>query len=649
MFIKYYLIYLKYYIYYLYEICIFICHIFLVFIIFLNNFDLYINKYLAFSMNILYTLRNTENYFNIKKIYLSQSNIQKINIKESYRFNIYISDLLFRSVKKYNYTLLKEYLNEMKLSGFIASIDCLQIIIKNKKYFKLNIQVNSIIKNINIYNIETLIISSNKLKQILRQHLGIPKNYKMLYRSIYEILLWYKLQGFEWISIKLIDTNNNHDIHIKIIEKKVISSRIICKNYYKTRDYELIYNAIRSEIKLLHGNILNKNKLDNKIKTIQQKYFLKNIYYKIINTEKGLSIKLTYTIYNEKSIKIYYWPNFLYSAYKEYENSFIKFLINLYKINDLNLFKYNFQYIFNLKTNYQYLYLFNLRIYLLNYSIDKCIQFFNITGYHYKQKKYYFNIFWNKYKFMHLKQKVFLLYLVNFKIQNQYSLHQSLECIQVIYNLIYKYYIFLLQLHFYINSRHQSINKYKKNIYSNIVYYKINFTNSYSHLYLKNISNLKVKMNYCILLYLNNYSNINYQFNKLYSYFFNIYLNNKWHFNLKTNLLNFEIQYNMIHMIINKLMFFKIFIINFSNINKFFDQPLFYFYINYSFYINKYHQLYLFHNYMYNMELPINNSKFFLGFGLQINIPFKKITHIRLEYIINMKKKFYLFLDKYSI
>lgn len=645
MLIKYYLIYLKYYNYLFYEVFIFTCNIFLISRIPINYSDFSFHKSLAFNINILYTLKNTENCFCTEKIYLSQLNLQKINIKQYSKINIYINKLL----KYYNYIILKKSLNEMKLSGLISSVNSIKVLIKNQRYFKLYIQVNKIVKVINIYDGNSLIISYSKLENILKKQLGFPKNYKTLYESIQKIYLWYKIQGFEWISIQIIDDNNSQNINIKIVEKKVISSNIICKNSHKTRSNILTFNAITSEMKKINGNILNKYKLNTIIKIIQKKYLLKDISYKIINQQEGLHINLIYRIHDNKFIDICYSPNSLYYLHSSYRNFLTQFFINFSKIYQIFIYKYSIKYLLKLTINIEYFYMINIKVNFINNTIHQYIQSFHKKLYHYKQNKYNFNLFWLNYTLINFRQRIFILYLFNFEIYNKYYLNQSLQSIQQINNIIYKYHTFFVQIQYNINSMQGLISKYKKHIFSNFFYYKINLRNSYSQSYSGNINRFNLKLNQYLFLYFNTYSNINYEFIHLYSYFLNFDLNNKLHLNIQSHLFNIEIQYNIINTIIHKLIFLKTLLMNSCNLNKNFSRPLFYFYVNYSFYINKYNQLYIFNNYIYDINLPTNKYNLILGCGLQVNIPFKQIPRIRLEYIINMKNFFYLFIDKYSI
>jgi len=70
----------------------------------------------------------------------------------------------------------------------------------------------------------------------------------------------------------------------------------------------------------------------------------------------------------------------------------------------------------------------------------------------------------------------------------------------------------------------------------------------------------------------------------------------------------------------------------------------------YGTYINKSIYLYIFHNYLiYPKILMYENFNYYTGFGTQIKIPLKQISYIRLEYIINYKKKIYIFMDKFAI
>nr|ALN11920.1 hypothetical protein 621 [Campylaephora sungminbooi] len=641
MFIQSFFIYFYYYAYYFYEAFIFIIYIICILKLSFNEKYLFFSQYLAFNINILYQIDNRDIFSQIKKIYFTESNAAIIR-KKSYK----LLNKLVYPINIHDNTFLQLYLNSLKLSGYIQSINYVKIIINSKKYFQLCITVNPIIKNIIIYNHKTLIISSNKLKNILKNHLGLPVNYKVINKSLEKIFLWYKLQGFEWIQIEFSQNKNLDNMEIMIIEKKLSSSKIICMNHHKIKNHEFINNAITSDIQLLNGYVLNRKTLDSTVQIIKKKYLLEDIFYKVMLNDKDPDIVIKYSLKTDKSIRAYYYP-YLFNNINQLCNNYSnKFIMSLYKIQNTFIYTYNIKYLVNLIININKYCLINLQISFINLYIYKFIKSCNIVIYYFHYLRYSLNVSLIQKMNSYIKQKLFIIYLINIEIKNEYSINKYLKYIQLIYYLKSKFYSYLINLNQTEDSMYYLLKKSRKETICQISFYKVDMMCDYSTLMFSLINSIVIKINYYLFLYFNDEYNDSI---KLYSQFFNLSIINRFILKQKTYSCHLKIKFNISKLFVNKLKLLPILIIKSSNYQFQHYNPLIHLNINYAFYLNKYNKLYLFNNLNYYSILNRTKLMSFLGFGLQIHIPFKQITYIRLEYIINMKSQIYLFIDKFSV
>nr|YP_009296987.1 hypothetical protein Ceram_054 [Ceramium japonicum]AOM66330.1 hypothetical protein Ceram_054 [Ceramium japonicum] len=625
--------------YYLSVFHIFICILIYTFVI-LSLFFNYLYKidkeYLAFNINILYITSKSKNICSIKKISFVKFN-KEIARREFY--TVFSNFLKYIEKDKSKFTL--KHLNILKISGFIHSINYAKIIINNKKYYQLFLECNPIIKSITIDQQSHLIISSNKLQQVLNKHLGLPINYKLLNKSLQAICLWYKLQGFEWVKIKLMHNKHINDIKIIIMEGNVLSSNIICTNKKKVKNYLFINNGIERDIEVLYRHVLNKNNLDTTIQKIKNKYILEDISYKVIAKKKGLDISIKYLIKSEQSIHIKYIPDIFYSMYNSLKNYKIEYVLSMWKLKNIIIYQYNLKYILKIKIHIiNYILLF-FKIYFMNSDVYQYLHSFNLLIYHYSHLIYSFSLIWFKNTLINIPQQIFLIHLISFEINNESCISQYIKCIQRIYYLVNNYYSNYISINKFKYYQDKLLQKYKREKLSHILYYKVQITNHYYLQILNIINYFIINTQYCLYF---DFNNIDYRYIKLYSQLFKLYINNKFIVQIKENLCNIEIKLNILKILTKKV----------NNLNYRFCKSYIDLYVNYSFHINKYNKIYIFNNYIYFLNYPerifdLHNLKNFLGLGLQINIPFKQITYIRLEYIINMKRQIYLFMDKFSV
>lgn len=629
--------------FFLYFFHVFIIYSIIIFVILFSNLYLPNNINVAFILNIISNNYVQNSQYEIKKIYFLQFNkaITKLHFPQ-------IAHQFFYLKRAYKKNLLNKYLTFLKLSGFANSINYKRIIINKKQYCRLYIKFNPVIKSIIITDYSNLIISSKKLQKIFNKHIGLPLNYKLINQSLQNIFLWYRLHGFEWVRIRLIYDYKSKIIKISIKEGAIVSSKIICKSNYKTRDYLVTYKAITTEMKSLNGSILNKNELNTKIQIIKNKYALQDTSYKIIFNTRGLDIILKYSMQSNKLIKIYYLIYILNNMYTFFRNYTITYIVKINKLYNVLIDKYNLIYIMNIKIKLQNYYLFFCNLYFIVLSCYNYSQSFNLFIYSFDHIIYSFNLIWTQIGLINIKQQIFLLNLIKFETINKYYINESIKFIQQIVYIKYQFYCKYIISHKIEMAINQYIRKYRQINRSNILFYSIKITKNYYYQFMDIFIHSFIKINYYLFFYLNH------NYIKFYTQYLQFSIYNKFSIQIEKNAFHINSNLHILNILLNKLNLHKFLFRQFNNFNYQLVQPNINLYIQYSFHINKYNSIYLFNNYIDNVRLPINLSSLhkstnLLGLGLQINIPFKQIPYIRLEYIINIKKQIYIFIDKFSI
>ena len=645
--------YIQKYFYVFYEFIITTLYLLFILLLMIYNNVNSIHRLYAFNVNILCNIQDNSNVYRIKNISLLELNHQNKKLYYSYLF---IFNKFVQYIGKQNNNLFHQYINNLQLSGFINSFNYTKIILNTRNYLAFTINYNPIIRSIKVTNYNKLTIPSNKLSKLLYQQLGLPRNYKLVQDAIKQIIIWYKFQGFEWVRVKLDNHYQANQINIVIYEGIILSNTIICNNYNQISSYEYINSVIKSELNLIPGNILNKKQLDNSIRTLKQIYRIKDMKYDVASYKNGLHITITYNMQVNNYLSI----NYFYSHMKLFIRQII---LNIYHINLINVIKFNFLYFIksNIRINNLYniqLNLYSQQVNLHKYMKSMYIQSLSAINSHQKYFIYYINLYWLKLKKICLKQTFYMSYLINVLCKSIYNINEQIFLINQYYITRFKYINFYLYLTSLQDLNLLSQLQYKYYIFSNMFHYKTT-SNGIFYLSLAKIANtVAVKMSYHLVNQITNYKynlykkqyNIN-QFvifcvnqildlGSLHKYCKNLYLN---------------INYNMLNTFKLKRSFHDALFIGMKGLNLY---PSTILQTKYGIYMNNSIYLYIFHNYIsytktlmyenFNYDCT-SNCKYYIGFGTQVKIPLKQMSYIRLEYIINYKKKIYIFIDKFAI
>nr|QCI03967.1 hypothetical protein [Antithamnionella ternifolia] len=644
---------------------------------------------IPFNINIIYNNQDKNFFYNVYKIFISETNNQifnKIYLKYLKKHIFYHINQINRLNLRSN-ILLQDYINYLQQLGFIRYINYTYIWLHKNKYILLKININPIIKVIKIENYTKLIISQKILKNLFKDQIGLPKNYLHINDSIKKIDSWYKLKGFKWIKINLIKDYNSNAIHIKINEGKIISSLISCNcNMNIKIDIHKLNSKILNELMIKKGLILNLIILDKQIQRIKKIYLINNLQYQIIYKKDGVHINLEYKLNLNTNKYLYYeilYENKLdknkkelfnyYSFYRFLEHKIIKtsLRLNLY-INYFIVYlnKYMIYYFINLQVKYDIKYFFKIFIQLSQIKLNSYILFSFYMSYYniYLNRQrliFCYNFYVQQLKFFNFKQILHNTNLSILKIITKYKFN-SFIMIKYKFNHIYYYYKKkYLIIYSYNQNLYKKTFKLTKFFNLNFITYNIKL-NSILYTLSPKLKNKFISyLKYNFIIYHQKYKYYNENLRYLYSQAIKYKIKNNLRFKLLKKINNHIVIYlqsNFFNYYIKRIFLLESFFHKFSILKN--DDPLYLFSkCQYTININKYQTFYLFltniikypeamDNYfiLNSMKQELNlkkNSRY--GLGIQLNIPIKQIPYIRLEYIVKSEKNIYLFIDYRSI
>ena len=636
---------------------------------------------IPFNINIVYNNQKINPFYRIHKIFILKANNKLFSLMYTSRFQKY----LFHCFSQINILNLKSnmlfhyYITYLQKLGFIRSIDYKYIILDKNQYIWLKLYVNPLIKKIKIDNYNSLIIPTTQLKKLLYPFLGLPKNYFYINSIIQKINWWYQSRGFKWIKIHVIKTTEFNNIYFHIDEGKIFSSKIICIYDSAIPTYNSqLNNKIFNELSLKKGTILNKIILETKIRQIKKKYSIKSLKYEIFNKKNGIHINVKYKLNLNNNKQIYYqilYRKHYISNLLKCKIHYIKFKLSLFLKNYLRYFnEYTLYYVIYLQIKYNIYHLLKIYIHfpqiqLYKYIFVTCYLSYNYVNLHSIKSIIHNNYYFTKVTNFHLQEKWNIANLSIIKIITTYKLNKFFCISYKVKNWLCDYKKYFIIIYTCRNDSNIKFLKLIENFYLFSINYQVKF---YTQLFtllpkLKNSLCLTIEYNFFIFYKMHTYhynnKSIKYLFHQLLNYeiknFFNFQfstnIKNNISFYFQSNILNYSLQH--ICLLRNKFNKSKIF-----NNNK----PI-YCLLKFQYMIchNKYNNCYFFIKQMiifsqkddcfYNNHFSKNTNKnystkyFRLGVGSQLNIPIKQIPYIRLEYIINLNKKLYLFIDQASI
>nr|QCI07301.1 hypothetical protein [Leiomenia cribrosa] len=668
------------------------------------------------SHDKILSINNSKLAFNLNILYLYKTNNQKIEkIEIDTLNNLIVKHIAYNcplSLQKQisNYKIeiinIKKTIDLLKNSGFIKNINLKLVKKGNKKYVILHLYTNPILKKIIIFNYKSLKIPNEVLRKIFQPQIGLPKNYIKLKKSINKIYSWYKLKGFEWIHIKLVNDEKSEHLSLEIVESTIVQTEFISisNNNLSKNIQNIIENRILQELHIKLGNTLNIKKIESGINYLKDIKLINECTYKVMECNKGLKIILKYKLFksqmeciyrkNVKENKISIKNNIknnisnFYSHYKYILTNISNHIILLNKYLTITYTSY-------------YPYLDREKKIIFNIKILKNFPSMNIKLLHPSikiSKNIYGNFITYLYHKINQANSIYPLHALNIlktnkrsnsivnkgvKILFKHYLYKNIyleEEINKIYYCTIKNSIYLKRC--ITNYKLQDLrnqNKYKLTAFKKIIKQQVislNILLKYNPFYLSN----KLKSSKSLLLHL--ISNISLPFTKnqaIYSSKYPckyIYFQYHQTFIIPKFLKLIKINYHSLVMfleiyldtnqnfdsaIIKRLLRYQ----NYLNFNlyipkqyRYYYYPSYLYHIEYNTFIHKYLSLYIFSNYSYNLysnlynnlsslkDLHKNNTN--IGYGVQINLPIQKIPPIRIEYGINNKEKNFLQMRAYS-
>lgn len=593
--------------------------------------------------------KNTKHIINYSLLQLINNNI--INITQNY-FKIFLLN------KKINL-----YINDTQN---IYSINC--------------IQLNPIIKKIQINNYRNLKIKKISLLEVFNKQIGLPINYLYIQNSIKKINLWYSSQGFKWVKIQYKYKKNLNLVNIKIKEGKL--RRVIFINHTNNQnkyDFLKLNNSIKKDLSSLNNQILNIQTLEFHISKIKNKYSLDRLKYNVEYKSDQLVLVIKYKK-NNKNRQLF---NNKFSL-KKLKKSFQ--ILQLYLIAKYNNYEIR---IINLINNNLYQTIYSNIIKLEKKNIIYKFIFNNLIHLH--NKKIYF--FTDNSVFLNFIVCLKPMFFTNKIIINNFSKNISL---QKIFSSIYPYTYLIASRKIQINLKflcfkqsriiqniiNQFNSYYEKNL---LVYYFYSFKNHINCQQIQKIQKFylltyKIKLSLILNKYITIIKNICLSYNQLRYYPFNsLYLSRltKQYIHLLQiqyyllnnlpkifSLENTIIIFTQINILIGYLSKYLFLTNNFlTKQNVYSLKPSIYtiLYIEYNLYLFNYNYLYVSIKYMPGIKDCINykptknvyNYTEYVaiqyGLGIQFSIPIKYIPNMRLELQIKNSIKFLVYIYKNSL
>ena len=662
----------------------------------INNNTIFLPKHLKFNKK-----GQNRNIIHIKKIKFENSN--KLVIKKLLRNRIILA---LQKIKKINSNKQAKFLlKDMQKSGYFSHIKILQFsdIKELPKFYLINVKTNPILKKVDVLKYKKLYIPRSFLKKIFESQIGLPKNYNQIYKSIKKIQFWYKSRGFEFINIKLINQNTLNNISLSIDEGIIKKIEIINKSnkLSNKKFHNDLSNLITEQLNMQTHCPVNVKELELSLIRLKNMHILKDCYYLIDYKKKDIHIKIYYQILETSPLYLYCKNELI--DYKKLYKSFYKNIRILNIIKTRNIFNiwYLCSYIINIQQNIIFNYNLSKENTHINYFIIetnfknqlqklsacllkylflennnmKILGTLTIKIYD-KLSKYilfYPNININLSKLYYIQITNLIIQLKEISIFFKHTWIQNLnisEYLFVVRSLYSKIYLYIQDFNcinnLILNKNFQRIGqtiKKRHEAIENILIY-LNLTIKYNSLYLIEYipigKSLEVKYTFLNLITpsIRSYFHKLQYFNQIITstYIHHLYLPRLIPYIYK-NILTFFIKTNLVvnkskHNLYQKYFFDYNDILNESIFSGFS------LHIEYHIYKFKYLSVYLLHNSMnhYFNKIKYKHIKFtsnncyitHKGFGIQLNIPIKQLSNIKIEYTVNSIYNYCINIKYYS-
>nr|YP_009774102.1 conserved hypothetical plastid protein [Caulacanthus okamurae]QIZ74719.1 conserved hypothetical plastid protein [Caulacanthus okamurae] len=632
-----------------------------------------------------YLILETTNYrnlaFNGNIIHFQLQRKTKTSIQE---LNYLLIQRILTKCDRKNFLRANKIVDFLQSSGFLNKVEYFVVHTYKISYFIINININSIIKKIEINKHNQLQIPRKFLATIFEDQLGLPANYRNIDKSINKIYEWYIKRGFKWVHVQIIQPISSNTIHIKIFEGKLTESKFIHvgKNNIKYGVSKKIKTLLVQKLGLVPGSSLNIQQIENGIEFLKKIQLIDDCTYKITHHQDMFKITVKYSIFTDnygyfynKTILIPYYKKLLIALNKYQHYNIVQKTLNyinkiIYLVSFKNLLLYknlNFKFfVSSLKYDYYYTGIkidlikkiphFYFSLFRINNQWMKTIGNYIKLNFSNKLSVYYLlNPSYNIQKHTCITKKILdskkELKTSNISIFSKYYLQKEIECGK---NIVY--------MHNLYNKRFININKY------------VSKSNHYSLISMSRTIHKTIKQNLLSLKIQLKYSNFNVT-EKIKSgyllilesiFYMPIIIKTKNNTGFNFSLIQYcKIKYNQTFrlpiLLSSRLIFFSE--INLPIINHKYNHQirnLFFNNFRYSgsfslshFNTLEYHipinlclSYYLFYNfiqtpyYIYKNHYYIHN----IGSGVQLNMPVKIIPNIRFEHRINnYEQQYYQF------
>nr|YP_009257517.1 hypothetical protein [Coeloseira compressa]ANH09600.1 hypothetical protein [Coeloseira compressa] len=652
-----------------------------IFILTMNN-----TKYISFiKLPLFYTVSDLNIKINAKHPKLVF--IQKIQFEDSNKF--IVNKLLNKNIlikKNYLNNSIYSYINSLQKSGYFNRLKILQSSCFNKNYTPIIIKakINPIVSKIYVKKHEQLLVYKTFLIELFKNQIGLPKNYVNIIKSIQIIQEWYKKQNFDYVQIKLLHSVTSDHILIQIDEGIINNIQIIEHNEKQSNQFinDKIKKTIQEYIKIQKNDIFNTKKIEDSILHLKKIPFIKDCSYQIKYLNNKINLTIYYIIHEYSMLN----SNYQHIAYKHT----IHYITDYFK----RQIKYQKQYLTTcMQKTQQYMlsYQHNQDINKYSYTINSHLQkkySINLSRYFLKMHEanvpfiYLFTLIYIK----HNKNHLFLSFIKSYvdqyllkQFQNT-NLHKKCNSINIIKHYLLRLHIKIKNCLLYTKENYKKsaislktlyFRKYEtetKEIQSliydnykivfkffrNIIYLKISF--EYNKLFISEYLTMgNILITNSVIYYINNFSHSIssmyihiYKMPNLLPYFYKSIIN----IYIKTNLvINFKQESNNNYKYCNIQPW-----LNSENIHCLNSISYYLLSLEYHLYKSKYMSFYIFYNKLYNF-LETNTQIYFdyeeklseikQGIGLQINMPIKILSNIKLTYTKQYKNNKYLISLKY--
>nr|YP_009244276.1 hypothetical_protein [Gelidium vagum]AMK96518.1 hypothetical_protein [Gelidium vagum] len=582
------------------------------------------------------------------KIYIKDYHKHIYRKSLSNKFSLY-QQKIYKLVILSTDQLLKKIFYLIKLEGYFNRIKVFRIYNNNCQHFLIDLHLNPVIKSIQIIHYKKLIIPYGFVWKIFLEHLGQPKNYYLINKTMKVILLWYKSKGFLWVQAKLINQHITNCISLKIDEGLIKKIKFICESssFINKKLADEMNLLIQQELKVYLGKVLNVYSLEKGIRVLKNRNCISSCNYKIVKYTNGVYILIKYSISDNQIIQYtnnstrkknsfmalqqlyiysYYYINFYYS----------KYLHILTLLPDLSSYTKHASLLYNKKkplifANFR-VGIYKLYIKTIIYRDDSSIKRLFFSDRYQILLSIIFRIEPNNISFLntHLFNKLCLYYRL-FKNVSYSLIRLNYNKDYIILSKIKTLYMNLGNLQFYFKVIRSYILKYFKGSYDLIIY-----ANLYIKLY-KNISNRLYN-----LMYLNQHLYIHYK-NKIYldsilsylkKHIFTISINTDLFIGENRNSYLFSFNFNQINNVyltfINRSNFeYNLSLTKYIGLYGFINSVI-YKSINY----NRIHLFSPIYSKIDDYIIYLDN---YLGLGIQLNPLIKEIPPIRMEVAFDKK------------